>query len=350
MTPTHSAHMWSLREIECDITLGLYYPALVQDAASNLTSSNHSDSWYETIRVRLEGWYQAIRQSVNLTEKIEFHEVLYQGQVLRLNRRSPRFPAPTKEMRRRAIKASIALIKEFSVLDRLGKMFMIWHATYCIVEAGVYLLLSILTGIETQSPDRRTVGDEDINILTRYVKTFPSLLRKISRRWPSIVPIAISLETISISVTENVQEWTDGHDLSNSAIVSLKEKLQKATIFSSQDGSLSNLPPPLPEADQYQTAGATSSQVGGLAQPATTIFDPSSYQLPPANVEAVSASSGWLGNQPGLDPTLGMFPDSYSVDYGDPMAWDFPGVESEEIFAALLEGWQGDSQMATMTL
>lgn len=342
--------MWSLREIECDITIGLYYPTLTREAASDMTpSSTDSDSWYKSIQMRLEGWYQAIRQSVNLTEKIEFHEVLYQGQVLRLNRLSPRFPTTTKEMRRRAIKASIALIKEFSVLDRLGKMFMVWHATYCLVEAGVYLLLSILTGMETQSPDRRSIGGEDVNILTRYVKTFPSLLRKISRRWPSIVPIATSLETVSISVMENVQEWTDGHDLSNSTIVSLKEKLGKVTLFSSQNTTLSSLPLPQSEANQYQMVGTSSSNVLGQAQPPPTIFDQPNYQLP-TNVDVVSASSGWLSSQPGLDPTLGMLPDSYSVDYGDPMVWDFPGVESEEIFAALLEGWQGDSQMAPMTL
>ncbi len=196
--------MWSLREIECDITLGLYYPVLALEA-SNPNSS--FEPWHLRVPNWLEKWYQTVRQSVNLTEKIEFHELLFQVQNLRLNRPTPRCPAPSDTSRKRATKASIALIKEFSVLDRLGKMFMLWHAAHCLVEAGTYLLSSVLTGIESQSQDHRRIGEEDVNILVRYIRTLPGLIKKVSRRWPSVHytqrRILTSPKSISVSRPEH---------------------------------------------------------------------------------------------------------------------------------------------------
>ncbi|EXJ75641.1 uncharacterized protein A1O5_00148 [Cladophialophora psammophila CBS 110553] len=338
--PTHSAHMWSLREIECEITLGLYYPVFAHQASNADTSF---ESWYISIQARLEDWYQAIRQSINLTEKIEFHELLFQIQVLRLNRPSPRCPTPTKEMRKRAVKASIALIKEYTVLDRLGKMFMLWHAAHCVVEAGVYLLSSVLTGIESKSQDRRHLGGEDVNILARYVKTFPSLIWKISRRWPSVMPYASAMDAISVSVLENLHQWSDGQDSWSSDFVSLKQRLDQLTLFSptpSKEQAPRSYSPQTGEIDQYQGL-PTFSHLPGQSY---TISESSSFQLS-TNRELSSINSGWLGSQPGPEQSVPFVPESYTLEYGDPMAWDFSGIDSEEIFAALLEQGQSDILM-----
>ncbi|KIW38894.1 uncharacterized protein PV06_08719 [Exophiala oligosperma] len=327
--PTHSAHMWSLREIECDNTLGLYYPNLTPDASEVNTSFEY---FYTNIQTRLDEWYRAVRQSINLTEKIEFHELLFQGQVLRLNRPSPRCPYPNEEMSKKAIKASIALIKEFTVLQRLGKMFMIWHAAHTAIEAGVYLLSSALMGIESEDQDRQHLGGEDIRILIRYIKMFPSLIWKISHRWPSIVPHASQLESISTSVLEYLQQWSDGQDSWRTESTLIKEKLEQMTLF---------VPPSSQEQLPPQTTGI--SQTLGISshlpEQIAPILGPAGVQAP-GNQEIISIDRAWVEGQPGLDQTFASFPESYSIDYGDPMTWDFSGIASEEIFAALMYGGQ----------
>jgi hypothetical protein len=330
--------MWSLREIECDINLGLYYPILALEDSDVNTSY---ESWYVRIQTRLENWYQTIRQSVHLTEKIEFHELLFQVQILRLNRPTPRCPTPNKDMGKRATKASIALIREFNVLDRLGKMFMLWHAAHCVVEAGIYLLSFVLTGIESKSQDRRHVGGEDTNILVRYIKMFPSLVWKISRRWPSVKPHASAVEAISNAVLEILQKWLNGQVFWGSDLVSLNERLSQLTLFSStpaQEQAPTNVTSQTEAIDQYQALGI-SSHLLGQSHPT---FDASHFPCS-ASEEVAPTNSGWVGSQSGLDESFSIFPETYALDYGEPMALDFSGMDSEEIFAALLEGGQPES-------
>ncbi|KIW79395.1 hypothetical protein Z517_06007 [Fonsecaea pedrosoi CBS 271.37] len=331
-TPTHSAHIWSLREIECDITFGLYHSDLPLTA---FTGPGSFEAWLAQMQAQLDAWYQKVRQSVNLTEKIEFHEVLFQLQVLRLNRPSPRCPAPTKEMHKRALKASITLIKEYSVLDRLGKMFMLWHATFCVIEAGLYLLSSILISLETPTPDRQHLEGEDVSILTRYVKTFPVLFWKISRRWPSVLPHASTLDNLSTSVLEVLQRWSDGQDPSRTETLSLREKIDHMTRFplTPSPNHTAATHAVQPEVLlQYQPSN-TSSQLLGESNP---ILQTSTIQLS-TEPEAPPNTSAWLGNRSSLDPSLPIFPETYPFSYTDPMVWDFSGLDSEEIFAALLE-------------
>lgn len=329
--PTHSAHVLSLREIECDNTLGLYYPSLATGATDVNTSFEY---FYTNIQSRLDEWYRAVRESINLTEKIEFHELLFQGQVLRLNRASPRCPLPTEDMNKKAVKASIALIKEFTVLHRLGKMFMLWHAAHTAVEAGVYLLSSVLRGIEFENHDRQHLGGEDTSILVRYVQMFPSLIRKISHRWPSMVLYASSLESISVSVLDYLQQWSDGQDSWRSESASLREKLEQLTLFvppSSQDQA----PPsgPSQTTDMSQALGVSFH----LSEQIAPTFASSEFQAP-LHQEIGSIDRSWVEGQTGLDQTLPSFTESYFFDYGNSMTWDFSGIDSEEIFAALMDG------------
>ncbi|KUJ13383.1 uncharacterized protein LY89DRAFT_157759 [Mollisia scopiformis] len=66
---SHTAHVWSLRQIETEITLVFYYPSLIRnDELSNITD----DEWSTRCHDRLSEWYRITHQSVNLSEKIEF--------------------------------------------------------------------------------------------------------------------------------------------------------------------------------------------------------------------------------------------------------------------------------------
>ncbi|KAL2415547.1 hypothetical protein ABEF95_011781 [Exophiala dermatitidis] len=61
--------------------------------------------------------------------------------------------------------------------------------------------------------------------------------------------------------------------------------------------------------------------------------------------EPVSTGSGWLDNQKALDNSLPALQENYSFDYGDPLMWNFDGLDSEEIFAALLAEGEPDTVM-----
>lgn len=331
--------MWSLREIECDVTIGLEYPILALEFPDLDTSF---EDWCSRTQNRLDLWYQSIRQSVTLTDKIEFHELLFQVQVLRLNRPSPRCPTPSPEMQKKAIKASIALIKEYSVFDRLGKMFMIWHAAHCVIEAGVYLLSSVLAGIEFQSEDRLCIDGEDVTVLIRYIKTFPNLVWKISRRWPSIMQHASTIEAISVSALEILQQWSDGQESWQAELSTLKLKLAQLKRLSSTSFQEQA---PNPVLTQVTPSGLipTTSTTHLAAHPGFT-FEYPDYRMSTAE-QMTSLDSEWLGSQGNLDRSLPVFQESYGVDYGDPMMWNFDGLDSEEIFAALLDGGGSETLM-----
>jgi hypothetical protein len=334
--------VWSLREIESDINLGLYYPYLTEGVDGFSASF---ESWYLHMQQRLEEWYQAIRRSVNLTEKIEFHELLFQIQVLRLNRPSLRCPAPTLEMRKKATRASTALIREFSILERLGKMFMLWHAAHCTIEAGVYLLSAILADMDVTSQDRRKVGEEDVHILIRYVKTFPSLARRISRQWSSFVPHATKVEALADSVLETLQQWSSRQDLSTVQLDNLRGQVNALMfpVAPSDDRSIATTGP----ASMPSSATSLQQTIAGPIQfmnSAGPDLDLSSTRI----TEPCSTANfqpAWPHNEASFDQNLTLLPDAFSIDYGDPFALDFSGLSSEEIFAALLDPGQSESFM-----
>lgn len=336
--PTHSAHVWSLREIECDITLGLYFP-LFDDA--HLSIASDFENWRSSMQKRLEVWHQTVRQSVSLSEKIEFHELLFQNQILRLHRPSPRCAVPSSNMRKTALKASIALIKEYNIFDQLGKMFMLWHASYCTIEAGVYLLSFVLQNLESASLDRQTMDGEDISILAKYIKIFSNLINKISRRWSSIGPYASTLTTVATSVLGFLQRWSTGQSIPRSEYNPFKEKLEEM-------GTLSATASPTPAFASIQiqseldSSPNTPSQLQGYTY---TLFN-SLIPQQALNEPASFMDHGSMQGQLNLDSSLSIFPDSYAID-NDPMTWDFPGVNSEEIFAAMLEGGPQDLAAST---
>ena len=279
------------------------------------------------------------RQSINLTEKIEFHELMFHIQILRLNRPSPRCPNPTREMRKKALKSAIALIKEFSVIDQLRKLFYLWHAAYCIVESGICLLASVLIGMESTGQDLTHLEGEDVTILMRYIKTFPFLLWKVSRRWSNIAQHAVTLEAIALSVLGVLQRWSSGETIKCSDIYALKEELSQFSLCS----PFPLRAPPAAD-DRLEPMGNElylASEATAAPMAAYPTIDPSDFQV--SATEAASFDSSWEGPQSALEHSSLMFPDPVSIDSGDAFAWDFAGINSEEIFAALLEAGEIDS-------
>ncbi|KUJ13384.1 uncharacterized protein LY89DRAFT_157763 [Mollisia scopiformis] len=235
------------------------------------------------------------------------------------------------EMRKKALKASIALIKELSVIDRLGKLFYLWHATYCLVEAGICLLVSMVTAMESSRQEQTHLEGEDISILTRYLKTLPLLLEKILRRWVNITQHASAMGALSLSVSEKLHQWASGHIIESSGLDALKETFSQSSRFS--PFSL-NLPPA--EEGRIET-------VGHELLPAPGYIPTGFSEIGVLPMGAQSFSPGSLVLDSELDNSFSMLPDIYGFDNGDSLMWNFAGMDYEEVFAGLLEGEQGSS-------
>lgn len=253
-----TAHVWALRQMEAEIMRRLYYPTLssttlysepltAEDLYVNSDPPTTAlDVWQADIRARLAAWQQATRESVTLSEKLEFAEILYHMQRLRLSRPSPRIPAPTAAMRQECLAAAVAVLREFDVITRLGKLFYIWHAAHCVIEAAICLLALVLVGSETMCPSESTSGSEDnentlspsdVPTLTRHLKMFPGILWKIARRWPVVAHHASALEGIALAVVEKLQQWSGFSGPATTSITtaddtaSLKQKLKDMSLF-----------------------------------------------------------------------------------------------------------------------
>ncbi|KAL1890447.1 hypothetical protein Sste5346_008275 [Sporothrix stenoceras] len=323
-----TAHVWALRQMEGQILDTLYYP-------SNAMSPDGLDTWHSDIRTRLTAWHQATRQSVALAETLEFAEILFHMQRLRLSRPSPRRPNPTPAQQSECLAAAVAVLRAFDVIARLGKLFYIWHAAHCVVEAATCLCAAILTAVcpngERTMSEARTqeevVSVSDVPILTRHLKTFPGILWKMARRWPAVAHHAAALERISQAVVERLQLWAANPEAELSeGTVALKQKLKDMSLFS-----------PFPEEPTVEQTVDTPPVDVNITAP----FD-ANWTLPPLSpneVLAVSASTTSTMVDPGS--TFGTTDDSV-------LDWDFAGVGFEEIFSALIQANHTEEEATTV--
>ncbi|CAK7209948.1 hypothetical protein SBRCBS47491_000618 [Sporothrix bragantina] len=353
-----TAHVWALRRMEAEIMERLYY-------SQSHTDDSALSTWDSEIRVRLAAWHQATRQSVSLSEKLEFAEIHYHMQRLRLSRPSPRRPVPLPEQQKECLAAAVAVLREFDVIARLGKLFYIWHAAHCVVEAGICLLAvaieastassntSITATSEVRTTEIMSVGD--VPILTRHLKTFPGILWKIARRWPAIVHHAATLESLSTAVAERLQQWAAGtltattstSSSPGTSAAAIKQKLKDMSLFSPFPMDAEAARRAQEELSRLQSlrglgtvnsadsaADVNTAQTTVTDADITAPFD-ANWALPPLSPGQVLAfsSSATL-----VDGTV----TAASTD--DVLDWDFAGVGFEEIFAALIQANHGEGE------
>ncbi|KAK4940320.1 hypothetical protein LTR10_019536 [Elasticomyces elasticus] len=326
-SPTHQFLL--LRQLESEITMAMYYPDLSLEDAPWKASFGQ---WYTSVQERMNAWYQTTRQSINLGEKIEFHEMLFQCQILRLNRPSPRFPRPSKEMNKKTLQISIALIKEYATVDRMGKLFNIWHAAYYIFESGVCLIAMILTGLESSEQDHRILMEEDVTILMKYIKILPSLLWKISRRWPGVAPHASTIDSLCAAILVKLEERASGGLIWDAEFYAVKDKVSQLLLFSPMPaGAQATL---IDESQAVEAELPPPSDGHSLSMDLGVGFNPSHSQ--DLTTGAVPFYPDWSLSEANLDPSSLVYPDPYGFSDGDALSWDFAGMDSDEILAALL--------------
>ncbi|ERS98594.1 hypothetical protein HMPREF1624_05380 [Sporothrix schenckii ATCC 58251] len=315
-----TAHIWALRQMEGEILARLYYSGWPSSSLDDV------DTWHADIRARLSAWHQATRQSVALAETLEFADILFHMQRLRLSRPSPRRPCPSPALQSECLAASVAVLRAFDVIARLGKLFYIWHAAHCVVEAAIF-------------------KKDDVPILTRHLKTFPGILWKVARRWPAITHHAAALEAISQAVVDRLQrQWvthtTPEADAAETA-AALKQKLKDMSLFSPfpEDAStaaveaITDTPPSV----------STSTDVNMTAP-----FD-ANWSLPPLSpgqmLPVQSLSTVSVSSNTAVDPGS----NAATMDDDSILDWDFAGVGFEEIFAALIQANQTEDGEAAAT-
>ena len=340
----------------------MYYPTVAHNSA---VADETFHDWYDDAHQRLEEWHESFKshQTMDLANKIEFYEIMYQAQVFRLNRSSPRYPHPTLGMRRKAINAAIALIREYDLMQRLGKFFYIWHGTHYLVEYGASLLELILSGLEHSGQTETHLDGLDVTILSRTITFVPQLLRKVSRRWPDIQRYASAIEEITLPVHHKLDEWARGHSGNVSDDMptqQIRRKLNRFLLFST---------PSITDAPAIANLEGTSRNNNfdillAAAQGYTATHDPSlihqdmmrntEYMLPqPTCLQMAPSQSDTTPLISSLDTSLtpsqqlsqaydqsDLYADPGSMGSGasDGFYWNMAGLNSEEIFAAFLEG------------
>jgi hypothetical protein len=266
-------------------------------------------------------------------------------------------------MHKKALTSSVALIRQFSMIDRMGRLFNLWHAAHFIIESGVCLLASVLAGIEQTQRDQTHLIGEDIAILSRYIKAFPSLVSRISRRWPTIAKHIPTLQEICFALLNNLQQWATGTTIDMSALLALKQRIISLPLFP----AFSSNPQPIIEnhlvsqpVSHGEEESATRSSFHphginplGSDNPRTTtgetlsaranftsafLYDPFSYNSDtqismPSNIIA-PLNSAWI--DPQLESTTALS-DIQGLQTYDALTWDFAGMNSEQIIAELLD-------------
>lgn len=213
----------------------------------------------------------------------------------------------------------------------MGKLFYLWHAAYYLIESGVCLLASILTDMESAGQDHTQLGGEDVTIFIRYVKVFPPLLSKISRRWPNVVQHASAIDTVSLSVLEALQDWSSGGTVASTEFEEMKLQVKKFSPFAL-------FPVDTIIADDSAGATATDIYLGvGDQMFSTDSVEQFSHQgFPIPAME--DTNPGWESTQLALQSNPPIFPSLDDLDIGGTLEWDFAGMDYEDILTGFLGG------------
>jgi hypothetical protein len=344
--------------MEKEVTMKMYYPATMCNEGAHI---NLFRDWFMMMHERLEEFNN--RVSSGQVNNIDL-------QLFRLNRPSPRIPNPTREMRKKALQSAIALIKEYENMGRSGKLFYIWYAAHYLVELGAVLLHSIISGLENMTKEHDHLVDFDTEMLSKTVRTFSQLLGKLASHWPAIQPQASKLEEIAILVYPCLEQDSEQFDFSIA-----KQNLSSFFMFSHAQSneqvhcaavSTSLAPPsdaqcllPIVPAQVPSLFNATSSAhdafviMNQISQPSLSIRGLASLnQLAEPIITQLPSPSWVLPQHCSYEPML--FMDQYYTLYPDPrttntggfsgeeyMSWHLAGLDSDQIFTALLEGGAG---------
>lgn len=361
--------------MSADINLAMHYPNISHEGG---ISKDSFPNWFKQIHNRLDHWFHSIKQDIDMSSKIEFYEIHYRTQIFSLNTSTPRCPAPTIDMRRKALKSALMLINDLQIMHRLGKLFNILAWSHWIVEFGLGLLETVCTGLEFIGKCETHLDNIDMEILAKTIHSVPVLLQQLSVRYPPLQESASHLESLSAPVLQCLEIYGSGDFSRHVLEPSLKLKLRQLLLHSLSTDASHELPaeegqfneltfvsdssmdiPRASPQEQDMSQQQLLLQGPGIIQQQTQTVSGEQIQFPtllqnPMSIvlletdlndplaSALTFEPSWsIDNafqqwyiQP--DPNTDV---SYTGDDAENMFWDVTGPNTDDILTALLEDY-----------
>ncbi|RDL41628.1 uncharacterized protein BP5553_01607 [Venustampulla echinocandica] len=347
-----TAYIWSLRQMETEITLTMHHPNVGYDDAVSVQTF---PEWFSNIHDRLDSWYHSVREDTEVSDKIQFYEIHYRTQVFRLNTLSARCPAPTFEMRTKALKSALMLIKDLYAMQRLGKLFYVFHYSHYVVEFGLSLLETITAGAEDIGKRPTHLDNIDVALLTGAVRSIPALLQQLSYRWPPLQQTASTFDSLSAPILQSLERYSEGDHLGYITTPSVKLRIRHLLMGSFLTNSV------------HEPLVDTEQQDGSVFVPDNieTLFAVPPLLLPDGEAifhmqQQVPINNSLVAIDPNQALPSQIFDRSWSIDNAfqhgynqtypntdlgtagsvtdENFFWDIAGLNTDDIFTALLEG------------
>ncbi|KAL4945815.1 hypothetical protein BDV06DRAFT_218891 [Aspergillus oleicola] len=196
-------YLSAFRKLESEITMGLFHP-------QSCDAEVAAPGWLDDVRARTKLWREQL-ESQEFASKVEFREVMFQYQRLRLSRPSPRFPVPCFSKRRESIAAGTFLATHYNRVMRQGGFFYWHHASWHLFEIGIVLADAANTGLDLvwrrQESFLKPNGAVEI---TGALRSIPMILRWMKHRWPQIEAVAVETDQIFVPVLDRLDKWING--------------------------------------------------------------------------------------------------------------------------------------------
>ncbi|KAL5342335.1 hypothetical protein BJX70DRAFT_317164 [Aspergillus crustosus] len=196
-------YLSAFRQLESEITMGLFYP-------ESSGASIAAPAWLEDVRTRTKIWRERL-ESQAFASKVEFREVMFQYQRLRLSRVSPRFPVPSFSMRRECIAAATFLVAHYCRVMRRGGFFYWHHCCWHLFEIGIVLAEIANAGLDLiwQGHDS-FLQPNDAGEIASAMRSIPMVLRSMKHRWPQVEGVALETEQIFDPILIRLDKWITG--------------------------------------------------------------------------------------------------------------------------------------------
>ncbi|KAL4809418.1 hypothetical protein BDV18DRAFT_157173 [Aspergillus unguis] len=210
-----STYLYAFRQLETEITMGLFHP---ESCDSRIARS----SWLEDVRARIKLWRERLELE-HFAAKVEFREVMFQFQCLRLSRPSPRFPMPGTEMRRECITAATALVAHYDRVMKTGGFFYWYHACWHLFEIGVVLVDTANFALDLVWRGKDSFLRGETGDIVQSLRCIPVILRSMRYRWTQVEAVVVELEQTIDPVLDRLDKWINGvptppHEIHSCAI------------------------------------------------------------------------------------------------------------------------------------
>ena len=317
-------HLYTWRRLETEVTTGIFYT----DRGGPRLASRE---WINDTHARIKSWRE-ILDSHRFSETIEFRHLMFQFQLFRLARLSPRSPRPSFTMRRECVAAGKSIVAEYCRIHRQGNLFYWHHCCWHLFEIGIALVESTYTGIDLAWRKQDSfLQPADAPGIIGAMESIPFILRTMKHRWPQIERVVLELEEVFHHAVPQLKEYTDGHITAPSGMENVA--LIRKYFLGQEHKEVQEDVPCFNGSSARRTSQNTSSiqEALRLLHPATslTAVPTSSQRAEPVLPDRHDSSQSIF---------FDVAPASWISPAEDSLFWHSGGLELDDIFTAFNAG------------